>query len=107
MMPDYSRQTPVRSEIDATTGFLLLEFGSSGCGHCRAAHPLIVSALASYPDLRHIRVQDGPGHMLGRSFGVKLWPTLIVLRDGRELARVVRPAAADDITAALAVSGVA
>jgi thioredoxin 1 len=37
------------------------------------------------------KVEDGPGRPLGRSFKVKLWPTLIFLRDGAEVARVVRP----------------
>ena len=31
------------------------------------------------------------GKRLGRTFGVKLWPTLIVMVDGHEAARLVRP----------------
>jgi thioredoxin 1 len=46
-------------------------------------------------------VEDGPGRALGRSFGVTLWPTLVVLRDGRELARVVRPRALEPVAQAL------
>ncbi|MEO6361999.1 MAG: thioredoxin family protein, partial [Caldimonas sp.] len=38
-----------------------------------------------------VKVEDGSGRHLGRTFSVKLWPTLIVLRDGRETARLVRP----------------
>jgi thioredoxin 1 len=37
--------------------------------------------------VRHVKVEDGSGRRLGRSFGVKLWPTLVFLRDGREVAR--------------------
>jgi thioredoxin 1 len=33
---------------------------------------------------------------------VKLWPTLVFLRDGREVERLVRPGSADDVRAALA-----
>lgn len=82
---------PQRAEIDALAGPTVLEFGTSWCGHCRAAQPLIASAFAGHPDVRHIRIEDGNGRRLGRSFGVKLWPTLVFLADGRELARVVRP----------------
>jgi thioredoxin 1 len=32
---------------------------------------------------------------------VKLWPTLIVMRDGKEVARVVRPRDASEIEKAL------
>ena len=93
---------PSRAEIDASAGALLLEFGSAGCGHCRAAQPLIESALAARPGLRHLKIEDGPGRPLGRSFRVKLWPTLVFLRDGAEQARLVRPGSAQPIADALA-----
>ena len=72
---------PTRDEIDALAGATLLEFGTSWCGHCRAAQPLIASAFAAHPGVRHVKVEDGSGRRLGRSFGVKLWPTLVFLRD--------------------------
>ena len=53
--------------------------------------------------VRHIKIEDGSGRPLGRSFRVKLWPTLVFLRDGVELARVVRPANAEAIGQALAL----
>ncbi|MEY5099742.1 MAG: hypothetical protein RJA36_2461 [Pseudomonadota bacterium] len=87
----YSAAAPSREEIDARRGLLLLDFGTNWCGHCHAAQEPVAAALAAYPDLQHIRVEDGPGRPLGRSFRVKLWPTLILLRDGRELDRLVRP----------------
>jgi thioredoxin 1 len=54
--------------------------------------------------VRHIRVEDGRGRPLGRSFRVKLWPTLVFLKDGKEVARLVRPsgAAIEDALAGLA-----
>jgi thioredoxin 1 len=82
---------PTRLEVDAWRGPALLEFGAAWCGHCAAAQLAIAAALAMHPAVRHCKVADGPGLPLGRSYGVKLWPTLIFLRDGRELARLVRP----------------
>ena len=82
---------PSRDEIDRLPGAVVLEFGASWCPICLAARPLIDRALAEHPDVRHVGVEDGRGQPLGRSFRVKLWPTLIFLRDGREVARLVRP----------------
>ena len=92
---------PTRAEVDAFPGLTVLEFGTPWCGHCLAAQPLIAAALADQPQLRHLKVEDGPGRPLGRSFRVKLWPTMIFLRDGQEVARVVRPTAKAELVAAL------
>ena len=79
----------------------MLEFGTAWCGHCRRAQPLIAEALAQHPGVRHIKVSDASGKPLGRSFGVRLWPTLVFLRDGTEAARLVRPSRTDEILNAL------
>jgi len=101
MTAAYSDAEPARAEVDGLAGPVLLEFGSRWCGYCRRAEPLIADALVAHPQVRHIRIQDGSGKPLGRSFRVKLWPTLVFLRDGREVARLVRPSDSDAIRAAL------
>ncbi|MFL6572646.1 MAG: thioredoxin family protein [Burkholderiales bacterium] len=98
----YAASEPAREEIDALQGPALLEFGSPWCGWCRRAEPLIADALAAHPAVRHIKIADASGRRLGRSFGVKLWPTLVFLRDGKETARLVRPNGAGAIRIALA-----
>ncbi|MGE5792004.1 MAG: thioredoxin family protein [Bacteroidota bacterium] len=98
----YSEIQPKRAEIDALAGPLVLEFGNDWCGHCRRAQPLVGEALAGHPGVRHMKFADGAGRRLGRSFLVKLWPTLIFLQDGKEIARLVRPAGVDAIRTALA-----
>ena len=80
-----------REEVDRIPGPALLEFGNAWCGHCRRAEPLIAAALEAHPGVRHIKIADASGQRLGRSFGVKLWPTLVFLKDGAEAARLVRP----------------
>lgn len=101
-MTDGTAPAPSRAEVDALPGATLIEFGTSWCGHCGRAQPLIASALAAFPGVRHLKIEDGPGRLLGRSFAVKLWPTLVFLRDGKEVARLVRPPDAGSIAQALA-----
>lgn len=84
-------EAPSLADVQAWQGLTLLEFGTEWCGHCRAAQPLIAQALAAQPLWRHCKVEDGPGRPLGRSYRVKLWPTLVFLRDGQEVTRLVRP----------------
>lgn len=91
MNPHFVSVEPKRAEVDALEGPTVVEFGTDWCGHCRAAQPLIAEAFAGHDAVRHVKVEDGKGRPLGRSFQVKLWPTLVFMRDGKEVARLVRP----------------
>jgi thioredoxin 1 len=101
MNTTYAAVEPKREEVDAMAGATVLEFGTPWCGYCRGAQPLIGSALGDRESVRHIKIEDGSGRPLGRSFRVKLWPTLVFLKDGQEVARVVRPTGVDEIRDAL------
>lgn len=102
MNRDFAASEPKRDEVNALSGPTVLEFGTDWCGYCRAAQPLISEAFQGHDATRHLKVEDGKGRPLGRSFQVKLWPTLIFLRDGQEIARLVRPTDARAIADALA-----
>src|SRR5204863_7527837 len=103
---NYGRPDSTRVEVHALPGPTVLEFGATWCEFCRGAQPAIAAALADHPGVRHVKVGDGKGKPLGRSFGVKLWPTLVFLRDGKELARAVRPTDPDEIRKGLeAIAG--
>jgi thioredoxin 1 len=102
MTEPYLDTEPERSEVDSWSGPAVMEFGQNWCGYCQGAQPAIAEAFEAFPELKHIKVADGKGKPLGRSFRVKLWPTLIFLKDGVEIARAVRPESADEVRKGLA-----
>ena len=102
METSYQNPGPAAADLEAMRGATVLEFGTSWCGFCRAAQAPIAEALADHPGVQHLKIEDGSGRPLGRSFRVKLWPTLIFLRDGKEVGRLVRPQQAGPIREALA-----
>ena len=99
--PVYHEEGPTREEIDQSSGPMLLEFGASWCGHCQGLSPTVEALLKEAPQVQHVRIADGRGKKLGRSFRVKLWPTLVFMKAGKEVARIVRPDGADSIREAL------
>ena len=101
MNETYASVEPGRDEVDAYDGATVVEFGSPGCGHCRMAQPMIAAAMEVHPQVRHLKIEDGSGRRLGRSFKVKLWPTLVFMKAGQEIARLVRPRDAGSIREAL------
>lgn len=55
--------------------------------------------------MQHLKVEDGPGRALGRSFRVKLWPNLIFLKDGRVVQQSARPEMAEVEQGLKAITG--
>ncbi|AEF53978.1 Thioredoxin domain-containing protein [Marinomonas posidonica IVIA-Po-181] len=87
---DYSEEAPEKEALDHLAGYALVEFGAPWCPHCQVAMPIIESLMKTYPTVPHVKVLDGKGKRLGRQFGVKQWPNLILLKDGQEIGRWVR-----------------
>jgi thioredoxin 1 len=91
MNTEYAAVEPTRAEVDQLPGPVVVEFGTGWCGYCQAAQPHLAAALARYPQVRHLKVEDGKGRPLGRSFAVKLWPTFVFMHDGKVMHKAVRP----------------
>src|SRR5271155_2330361 len=83
---------PSREEVDRMPGPVLLEFGAEWCPYCQAIQPRLAALLSQHGQVHHIRIEDGKGKPLGRSYRVKLWPTLIFMHDGQIQMQMVRPA---------------
>ncbi len=82
---------PSREEVNQIAGDVVLEFGATWCPHCQAIQGTMSQLRQAYAGVRHMAIEDGKGKPLGRSFRVKLWPTLVLMRDGAVLRELVRP----------------
>ncbi|RKD88598.1 thioredoxin family protein [Halopiger aswanensis] len=65
---------------------VLLEFVTSGCGICASMEPVLGTVARSAPGAV-ATVNAGLVPDLAAEFGVQSVPTLVVLRDGKEVAR--------------------
>ena len=118
-LPPYASDHPGRAAVDAMPGHVVIEFGVDWCPHCQRAAEPVAEALGAVGvpvavgegsvvapgGLRYLRLEDQRMRPLGRSFKVKLWPTLLFLQDGVEVARVVRPTKVAEVAAGIAALG--
>ncbi len=93
----YHEDGPTIEEVRGRDDYTIVEFGAPWCEHCQAAEAAVKRVLSDH-SFSHIKIFDGAGKRLGRAFKVKLWPTLILLKSGEEIARLVRPTEPEELS---------
>jgi len=74
----------------AGRGVVLIDFWAPWCGPCRLQHPIlerVAERLGDRATVARVNVDEAPG--LAERFGVMSIPTLVLLKDGKEIGRSV------------------
>ena len=76
--------------LTAVPGVTAIDFTAAWCGPCKVMEPVLAALATEYAGrVRIVAVDVNHEPLLAERFGVRSMPTLVVLRDGREVGRVV------------------
>ena len=76
-------------EIKNSKGTVLLDFFATWCGPCKMLSPLIDQIAEENPDLVVGKVDVDEEEDLAAEYGVMSVPTLVVLKDGKEVNKSI------------------
>jgi thioredoxin 1 len=79
-------------EFDATVRperLTVVDFSASWCGPCRRLEPILGELAAELPDVDFLKVDADRSQQLAIRYGVQAVPTLLVLRSGQVVDRLV------------------
>ena len=80
---------------------VLIDFWATWCGPCRMIAPVIEEIYNEHPEYMIGKVDVDAEGELARQFGIMNIPTLVVIKNGKETARIIGFKNKDAILAAI------
>ena len=88
-------------ETETANGITLVDLYADWCGPCKMIAPLVEEISNERTDITVGKVNVDTDPQIAIKFGVQSIPTLIVLKDGKETARIVGYRSKEDILSML------
>ena len=79
----------IQSEVINSRQTVLLDFWAPWCGPCRMLSPVIDQIAHEAPSVKVMKVNIDQEPELAQAFGIMSIPTLVVVKDGREVNRSI------------------
>nr|GEX84017.1 thioredoxin H2 [Tanacetum cinerariifolium] len=77
------------NESKQSTKLMVVDFSASWCGPCRMLEPFIISLANKYQDVVFVKIDVDELRDVAQQFGIEAMPTLVLLKQGKEVERIV------------------
>ena len=82
-------ESDFREQVLENSGTVLVDFWANWCGPCRMLGPVLEQLAADRPDVTVAKVDVDEQQMLAIQYGVMSVPTVLFLKNGEEVGRLV------------------
>ena len=77
------------SEVLQSDKTVLIDFYADWCGPCKVLSPIVEEFASENPDIKVVKVNVDEAQNLAMNYEVMSIPTLVVIKDGKEVNRTI------------------